>query len=78
MLARGAMGDDVSALQRTITAEVLAGGEGPAAADLIGVWQARNARALARVEQMLTELRAAPATDAAMLSVALRELRTLA
>jgi glutamate dehydrogenase len=78
MLARGAMGDDLSALQRTITGEVLAGGEAPAAADLIATWQGRNTRPLSRVEQMLSELRAAPATDAAMLSVALRELRTLA
>jgi glutamate dehydrogenase len=79
MLARGAMHDDLSGLQRTITGEVLAGGGDRAAAGgLIDAWKDRNGRAIERVLQLLTELRAAGATDAAMLSVALRELRTLA
>jgi len=77
-LARAAMGDDLSALQRTITGEVLAGGDGTAAAGLIGAWQGRNGRAIERAQRLLAELRAAPAADSAMLSVALRELRTLA
>jgi glutamate dehydrogenase len=72
------MGDDLSALQRTITGEVLAGGEGTAAAGLISAWQGRNGRAIERAQQLLAELRATPAADSAMLSVALRELRTLA
>ena len=38
-------------------------------------WQDRNRRALERATQLLAELRAVPAPDAAMLSVALRELR---
>jgi glutamate dehydrogenase len=71
--------DDLSGLQKTVTSEVLVGGEGirdlPA---LIAAWQERNRRAIEREAQLLAELRAAPALDPAMLAVALRELRTLA
>jgi glutamate dehydrogenase len=78
-LAKGAMLDDLSGLQRTVTTEVLVGGAsiGDAPA-LIDAWQERNHRAIEREDQLLAELRAAPALDPAMLSVALRELRTLA
>ena len=78
MLAQAAMGDDLSTLQRTITGEVLAGGDATAASGLIGAWQARNSRAIERAQQLMAEIRAAPAADSPMLSVALRELRTLA
>jgi glutamate dehydrogenase len=44
---------------------------------LIAAWQERNRRAIERGDRLLGELRAAPALDAAMLSVALREMRTL-
>ena len=79
LLARAAMDDDLSGLQRTITGEVLTGGGTLAAsAELITAWQDRNRRAIERTLQLLTELRAAGSTDPAMLSVALRELRNLA
>jgi glutamate dehydrogenase len=77
-LAKGAMLDDLSGLQRAVTTEVLVGGA--AIADppaLITAWQARNRRAIEREEQLLGELRAASSLDPAMLSVALRELRAL-
>jgi glutamate dehydrogenase len=77
MLAKGAMLDDLNGLQRAITAAVLAGGEG-AALDMVARWQQANQRALERAAQLLAELRAVPAPDAAMLSVTLRELRALA
>jgi glutamate dehydrogenase len=78
MLARGAMQDDLSGLQRTITAEVLAGGREIASPTaLIAAWQDRNRRGIERSAQLLGELRGAASTDAAMLSVALRELRNL-
>ncbi|WP_284615295.1 NAD-glutamate dehydrogenase [Aquabacterium humicola] len=78
MLAKGAMLDDLQSLQRGITGAVLGGGAGDAEpAALVGHWVADNQRALERASQLMTELRAAPAPDAAMLSVALRELRAL-
>ena len=78
MLARAAMLDDLSGLQRTIASEVLTGGgDMDKASALIAAWRDRNARAIERQAQLLTELRGAPAVDAAMLSVALREMRSL-
>jgi glutamate dehydrogenase len=77
-LAKGAMHDDLSGLQRTITGEVLTGGgDLTAATALIAAWQDRNRRAIERTQHLLSELRAASSADAAMLSVALRELRNL-
>ncbi|MDM0108400.1 NAD-glutamate dehydrogenase [Variovorax sp. J22R24] len=79
MLAKGAMLDDLSSLQRSITGAVLAGGdeiESPAA--LVEAWHATNGRSLERAAALMGELRAVPAPDASMLSVALRELRALA
>jgi glutamate dehydrogenase len=78
MLARGAMQDDLSGLQRSITRDVLSGGEELTAPRLVNAWQAGNRRPIERVGRLLAELRTAPAPDAAMLSVALRELRNLA
>ncbi|RZL94650.1 MAG: NAD-glutamate dehydrogenase [Variovorax sp.] len=79
MLAKAAMQDDLSGLQRSITGAVLAGGgesESPTA--LVEAWEAGNGRTLERAAQLMGELRAVAAPDAAMLSVALRELRALA
>jgi glutamate dehydrogenase len=79
MLAKEAMQDDLSGLQRKITADVLAGSaETTPRAALIGAWQDRNRRGIERAGQLLAELRSAASVDAAMLSVALRELRGLA
>jgi len=77
MLAKGAMQDDLSGLQRTIAAEVFAGADAATSAALIGAWQDRNRRGIERAVQLLGELRTAAQPDAAMLSVALRELRNL-
>ncbi len=79
MLARGAMHDDLSALQRTIAGEVLmGGGDLPASTALIAAWQDRNRRAIERTQQLLAELRTVNSADTDMLAVALRELRNLA
>jgi glutamate dehydrogenase len=77
MLARGAMQDDLSGLQRTIAAEVVGGADAGTSVALIGAWQDRNRRGIERAAQLLGELRMAAQPDAAMLSVALRELRNL-
>jgi glutamate dehydrogenase len=67
----------VSNLSRSIAAQVVAAGGGPTAQDLMAAWTDRNRRALERAAQLMTEVRAVPSPDAAMLSVALRELRGL-
>ena len=79
MLAKGAMLDDLSSLQRGITSSVLSSGTARPAepAALVSAWAQENARALERASQLMAELRAVPVADAAMLSVALRELRAL-
>lgn len=78
MLAKGAMLDDLWGLQRSITGAVLTGGgDIDSPATLVEAWQASNGRTIERAGQLLGELRAVPAPDAAMLSVALRELRGL-
>ncbi|HEX8013521.1 MAG TPA: NAD-glutamate dehydrogenase [Casimicrobiaceae bacterium] len=78
-LAKGAMQDDLSSLQRTIAAEVLAdGGDAASSGKLIAAWEGRNRRSIDRAAQLIGELRAAATVDTAMLSVALRELRNVA
>ena len=78
MLAKSAMLDDLAGLQRGITGAVLANAaKGSTAEALVGAWQKSGGRALDRAGQLLGELRAVPAPDAAMLSVTLRELRAL-
>jgi glutamate dehydrogenase len=77
MLAKGAMQDDLSGLQRTIAAEVVGGADAGTSTLLIGAWQDRNRRGIERAVQLLGELRMVAQPDAAMLSVALRELRNL-
>jgi glutamate dehydrogenase len=78
-LAKGAMQDDLSGLQRAITHAVLTGGgDGESPSARVQAWQAGNGRTLERAAQLMGELRAVPVPDAAMLAVALRELRALA
>jgi glutamate dehydrogenase len=78
LLARGALADDLASLQRAITAAVFASAApGTDSAALVPAWAAQNQRALERAGQLTGELRAVPAPDVAMLSVALRELRSL-
>ena len=78
MLARAAMQDDLSGLAADDRRRGAERGRGIAARDaLLAAWQERNRRAIERVQQLLGELRAAPAADSAMLAVALRELRNL-
>jgi NAD-specific glutamate dehydrogenase len=72
------MDDDLSGLQRSVAVEVLSAASGIASRDeLMASWQERNRRATERARRLMDELRAAPATDASMLAVALRELRNL-
>jgi glutamate dehydrogenase len=80
MLAKGSMLDDLSGLQRAVTAAVLAGAPrstDASAAALVQRWQQSNDRLLQRSQQLLGELRAVTEPDSAMLSVMLREMRRL-
>jgi glutamate dehydrogenase len=78
-LARNALRDELSELQRAIAVKAIAAaGSADAPGAIIDAWAARNGAALQRAERMLGELRALPSLDLAMLSVALRELRGLA
>jgi glutamate dehydrogenase len=76
-LAKGALGDDLTGLQRSISLDVLNHGQGAATA-MLASWEQRNQAAMDRVQRLLTELGDAKSVDLAMLSVALRELRNLA
>ena len=76
-LARIALGDDLAALRRAITQDVLAAGQGTVA-DRLQAWEAGNRDELDAAQRALAELGEAPAVDLAMLSVVMRKLRNLA
>jgi glutamate dehydrogenase len=81
-LAKTSMRDDLADLQRTLTGNILADDAaiaGEADANLlVGRWEERHLDGMERAARLLADLRAAPTTDLAMLSVGLRELRNLA
>jgi glutamate dehydrogenase len=78
-LARTALTDDVSSLQKELTSLVLRLRPQLNAPDaLIKEWEAQNRIALGRSRQVLADLQSTGNLDLAMLSVALRELRNLA
>jgi len=77
-LARGALRDDIAELQRALTIDVLREAPGAAHADArLAAWMSAHRTALDRAQKVVEEVRGAPASDLAMLSVALRELRNL-
>jgi glutamate dehydrogenase len=76
-LARAALRDDLYNQHRALTANVLKGGTADQPPSvLIDAWMAQNRASVERALQILSELRAAGAPELAMLSVALRELRS--
>jgi glutamate dehydrogenase len=75
-LAKLALTDDVTDLQRSIAQEALGHGDGDAGV-VLDRWEQGNRQALERAQRLLVELQETPGTDLAMLSVALRELRNL-
>ncbi|HEV3014222.1 MAG TPA: NAD-glutamate dehydrogenase domain-containing protein, partial [Actinomycetota bacterium] len=77
-LAQGALRDDLYSEQRELTIEVLKPGtEDKDAETLIDAWLEENASAVERANAILSDLKEAETLDIAMLSVALREIRTL-
>ncbi|MBI2307434.1 MAG: NAD-glutamate dehydrogenase [Rhodocyclales bacterium] len=78
-MARAALRDDLSAQARNLAAEVLRASLEEADIDaLLAAWKTRHAFQYERCRQLFTEIRGSSAPDMPMLSVALRELRTLA
>jgi glutamate dehydrogenase len=69
-MAKASLGDDLAALQRELTADVLQAG-GP------GAWAAAQRLAVERAQRLVAELADTKSADLAMVSVALRELRHL-
>jgi glutamate dehydrogenase len=78
-MARAAMRDDLANLQRQLAARVLMlSPKEVDTAKLIANWESHNAKALARMHEVMIDLKSARESDLAMLSVLLRELRVLA
>jgi glutamate dehydrogenase len=78
-LAKAALRDDVSSLQREVTSLVLKLSPQVKVPDaLIKEWEAQNKSALRRSRQVLADLPSVGNLDLSMLSIALRELRNLA
>ena len=77
-MAKTSLTDDLSDLQRTLAGEALTHAKTDDVAATIAAWEASEHGALERAQRLLRELAEAPSADLAMLSVALRELRSLA
>jgi len=79
MLARGALRDDLASQQRALTTNVLKlNPEGKDAEALLTQWEAHYSAVIARMREVITDLKNVGQMDLAMLSVGLRELRSLA
>jgi glutamate dehydrogenase len=78
-LAKTALRDDVSRLQTELAKLILKGAPSvKSEKTLIADWEARVARELSRCLKMLADLQAVGSPDLSMLSVAVRELKSLA
>jgi glutamate dehydrogenase len=77
-MAKTSLTDDLADLQRALAGEALVHASSDDTAATIAAWQASEHGALERAQRLLRELADAPGADLAMLSVALRELRSLA
>jgi len=75
-LAKIALVDDLSALQRALTLEALQHGQG-SAAERLQAWEADKQPELDSARRLVAELADAPSADLAMLSVVMRKLRNL-
>jgi glutamate dehydrogenase len=76
-LAKAALRDDLSGMQRQLAADVLRGAAGDPRAAL-AAWEQANRPLLERFRAMHADLRAHKTLDLAMVSVAMRELRNIA
>jgi glutamate dehydrogenase len=77
-MARAAMRDDLANLQRQLASAVLSlSPDLTDSGDLIAKWEKHHDKALARMREVMSDLKSARESDLAMLSVMLRELRVL-
>jgi glutamate dehydrogenase len=76
-VARGTLSDNLYALQRKITGEILSC-KGKGAADRVDAWLQRHAPAVESLRRIVVDLRTGAAPDFATLSVALQAVRRLA
>ena len=77
-LARAALRDDLYAQESVLTAHVLQNAPSPSSPkEAIAKWLEINKAAIARCRTLLAELKTGNAADFAMLSVAMREIRSL-
>jgi glutamate dehydrogenase len=77
-LARNALRDDLASQQRALTAAVAKVAASGTPEEMLAAWRERYATAIARLKAMTEELKRAGTLDLAVLSVLLRELRSLA
>ncbi|MBW8722956.1 MAG: NAD-glutamate dehydrogenase [Polaromonas sp.] len=77
-LARNALRDDLASQQRALTATVAKLSESADPAAMLASWRERYAPAILRLKSMIEEMKRQGALDLAVLSVLLRELRSLA
>ncbi len=78
-LAVAAVIDDLYALQRDLSQQIAAAADEGAAVDgLIAAWTDSHANTVERADQLIAELRAAGSVDLAVITVANRQLRSLA
>jgi glutamate dehydrogenase len=78
-LARNAMRDDLAAQQRLLTTAVVKmSADRNDATQMLKTWEALVQLPMQRLHEMVNDLKSGPALDLAMLSVVLRELRSLA
>ncbi|MEE2777057.1 MAG: NAD-glutamate dehydrogenase [Acidobacteriota bacterium] len=77
-LARIAAGDEIGQIQRAVTFGMLTASPDAEATAAVRSWIADRKGTVAQLRRMLGEIRAAAATDWAMVGVALREARQLA
>ena len=76
--ARTSLRDDLYVVRRTLTERVLREAEGEDPAELVDAWLAARGEAVARVRELLADVRAAGARDPAAQAVAVREVSALA
>jgi glutamate dehydrogenase len=77
-LARNALRDDLASQQRALTATVAKLSDTPQPDAMLAAWRERYAPAIARLKSMIEEMKRQGSLDLAVLSVLLRELRSLA